>query len=55
MSINKLEILFHIIIINFVIALSITANNYNYLLTVIDKFSKRVLTIPEKITYDAAK
>ena len=54
-SINRLGISFHIIAINFVITLSNIVKELNSLLIVTNKFLKRVLLIPRKITFDATK
>ena len=52
--INKPGISFYTIAIDFIVALPLTAEGYNYLLTVTNKFSKRVLLIPGKINYNAS-
>ena len=43
---NQLSILFHIIIMNFIVVLS-NAEEMNSLLTIIDKFSKRILLLSD--------
>ena len=53
--INKLGISFHIITINFIIALLVIIDDFNYLLIIIDKFFKKVLLISRKITYFVIK
>ena len=53
--IDRPDISFHIIAINFIVALSITAEESNNLLIVINKFLKRVLLISKKIIFDATK
>ena len=49
--INRFEISFHIIVINFIVILFIIIDDLNYLFTIINKFFKRVLFILEKIIY----
>ena len=46
---------FHIITMNFIIVLSKNKKKYNMLLTIICKFSKRILLISNKNTWDAVK
>ena len=53
--INKSKISFHIIIMNFIIALSLITNDFDNLFIIINKFFKRVLLTFEKIIYIAAK
>ena len=53
--INRLKILFHTIIINFIIIFLVVINEYNYFFIVTDKFFKRVLIFSNRITYDAIK
>ena len=50
--INKPGIPFHIIIMDFVITLPVTTDEYNCLFIVTNKFSKRVLIIPGRIIYN---
>lgn len=52
-SIQSLAISFHTITINFVLALSTTMQSLNNLLTIIDKFSKKILLLSKKDTYFA--
>lgn len=40
---------------NFIITLLITTDDYNYLLIITDKFSKRVLIILRQTIYDTAE
>ena len=54
MPINRPGIPFHTIAMDFIVALLVTTNNLNLLLTVTNKFSKRVCLIPGKSTYSAA-
>ena len=54
-SIDRSEIPFHIIIMNFIVALSVIANGCDCLLIVIDKFFKRVLMMSGKTIYIVAK
>ena len=54
-SINRSKVSFHIIAINFVVALSIIIDEYNCLLIVTNKFFKRALIVLEETTYIAAK
>ena len=44
-------IFFHILILNFILVLS--DNEYNVILTVVDKFAKKITLISEKITWTA--
>ena len=53
--INKLRISFHIIIMNFIMAFSITKKGFDYLFTIIDKFSKRILLISKRVIYNVDK
>ena len=53
--INRSSILFHIIAIDFIISLPIIATGQDSLLTVIDKFSKRVLLLLGKTTFTATE
>lgn len=46
---------FHTITMDFVVALPMTAEGCDCLLTVTDKFSKRALIVPGRTTYDAAE
>ncbi len=46
--IQTLTLLFHTVTIDFVIALSSTSNNMNFLLSTTDKFSKRISIVLEK-------
>ena len=50
--IDKSRIFFYIIIINFIITFLVTVNKCDYLFIVINKFSKRVLIIPDRIIYN---
>ena len=52
--IDRPGIPFHTITMDFIVALPVTAEGCDALLTVTDKFSKRNLVIPGKTTYDAA-
>ena len=54
MPINRPGIPFYTITIDFIVTLPITTDNLDTLLTVTDKFSKRVYLIPGKSTYNAA-
>ena len=54
-SINRSEIPFHIIIMNFIVTLLVIADECDCLLTVTDKFFKRALMMLEKTTYIVAK
>lgn len=54
-SIDRPGISFHIIVMDFIVALSLTLAGLDYLLTVIDKFFKRVLLISGKSTYFAVE
>ena len=49
--INKVEILFHIIIMNFIVTLFLIIDDLNYLFIIINKFSKKILFIFEKVIY----
>lgn len=53
--IDRPGIPFHTIAMDFIVALPVTIDDLNYLLTVIDKFFKRVLLLPGKTTYSAAE
>ena len=53
-SITSSIISFHTISMNFILALSIISEEYDTLLTITDKFSKRVLLISDKETFDAS-
>ena len=53
--IDKSKIPFHIIIINFIIALSLITNDFDNLFMIINKFFKRILLTFEKIIYIAAE
>lgn len=53
--IDKFEISFHIIIMNFIVILFITIDDLNCLFMIIDKFFKKVLLILEKIIYFVIK
>ena len=53
--INKSEISFYIIIINFIIALLITKEDFDNLFIIIDKFSKRIFLIFGKVIYNVDK
>ena len=53
--IDRPGIPFHTVAMDFIVALPVTADGCDCLLTVTDKFSKRVLMIPGKTTYDAAE
>ena len=52
-SIDRLGIPFYIIAIDFVIALLYTVDDCDCLLTVIDKFFKRILILSGRTIYDA--
>lgn len=54
-SINRPEISFHTIAMNFVVALSMITNDYNFLLIVTNKFFKRVLILSSLTTYSVEK
>lgn len=53
--IDRPGIPFHTITMDFVVALPVTADGCDCLLTVTDKFSKRALVVPGKTTYTAAE
>ena len=53
--INNLLISFHIIIMDFILALSITLNKFNLILTVTNKFSKQIILIFKKVIFTAVK
>jgi hypothetical protein len=53
-SIRTMILLFHTMIIDFIVALS-TSKEYDAMLTTIDKFFKRISLISEKETWDASK
>ena len=53
--IDRSGISFHIIAMDFIVALPVTAEGSDSLLIVTDKFSKRVLLIPGKTTFGAAE
>ena len=53
--INKSEIPFHIIVMNFIITLFIIKEGFDNLFTIIDKFSKRILFIFERVIYNVDK
>ena len=53
--INKSEIPFHIIVMNFIITFFIIKNGIDNLLIMINKFSKRILLIFERVTYNVNK
>ena len=53
--INRSGISFYIIVINFIITLFITKKEFDNLFIIIDKFSKRVLFIPERVIYNIDK
>ena len=50
--INKSGISFYIIVMNFIITLFIIKKDFNNLFIIIDKFSKRILFIFERVIYD---
>ena len=50
--IDKSEISFHIIVMNFIVTLFITKKGFDSLFTIIDKFSKRILFIFERVIYN---
>ena len=52
LSIICSSILFHIIVMNFILTIS-EKNDFNTLLTIICKYSKRITIISEKVTYNA--
>ncbi len=47
--------IYYYIIIDFIIILSIFINGYNYLIIIIYKFSKVVITVLRKDTFNAEK
>ena len=53
--IDRPSIPFHTIAMDFIVGLPMTSEGYDSLLTVTDKFSKRVLLVPGKSTFSAAE
>ena len=53
--INKSEISFYIIVINFIMTLFMIKEGFNNLFIIINKFSKRILFIFERIIYNIDK
>ena len=53
--INIMTLLFHIIIIDFIVSMSEISNEMNAILFTIDKFFKRISFVAEKITWSAFK
>ena len=53
--INRSRILFYIIVMNFIMALLMIKKDFDNLFIMIDKFSKRILFIFEKIIYNVDK
>ena len=53
--INKFEISFYIIVINFIIILFVIIDDLNYLFIIINKFFKRILFMLKKIIHFVAK
>ena len=53
--INRPGIPFHIIIINFIMTLFMTKEGFDNLLTITDKFSKRILFISGRVIYNVDK
>ena len=53
--INKPKIPFHIIAINFIMTFPIIKKDFDNLFTIIDKFSKRILLILGRVTYNVNK
>ncbi len=51
--IKTMNVLFHTITMNFVMMLSISQEEYDYMLIIIDKFFKRMMMISSKTTYTA--
>lgn len=51
--IRTINILFHTITMNFVLALLLSENDMNCMLTITNEFFKRVISISDKITHDA--
>ena len=46
-----LPIIFHTVTLNFVVKLLVTDTGFNSMLLITDKFSKRVMLLPEKESY----
>ena len=55
MPVDRPGIPFHTIAMDFIVELPITTSNLDALLTVTDKFSKRISLVPGKSTYNAAE
>ena len=53
--IDRPGIPFHTIAMDFIVSLPVTATGLDSLLTITDKFSKRILLLPGKTTYSAAE
>ena len=53
--IDRSKISFHIIVMNFIMTFPMTKKGFNCLFTIIDKFSKRILLISERVIYNIDK